>query len=404
MSPGAFAIDYHQLMYFTPRQNDGSTICTASMTLLSTPAGIAQFVLWGGFVLGLVFGAVGQWSRFCVRGAIADLVVFGGKSRLIAWVLAVAVAAIGTQLLVSLNLFDAARSLAWSNRLAWASCLVGGVIFGYGMVLAGGCPQRCLVKTGAGDLKALVTLIVTAIAALMTLRGLFAPLRVDALDAWSVTLATPQDFGSLAASLGVPASIVRWVLVALIVAVAGTLWWRNRTTLDKGHWIAAIAIGLLVPAAWLVTGHWGFIAEHPETLEPAWLGTQSRRPEGLSFVAPMGQGLDLLTLWSDKNTTASFGVTAAMGVLVGSFIMAKLRRDFRLESFQNNPTLVSHLAGGLMMGFGGVTALGCTIGQGLTGLAMLSAGSVLAVLGIVTGAVAALHFAAKRLDKEELAS
>ena len=374
------------------------------MTSLSTPGAITQFVLWGGFALGLVFGAVGQWSRFCVRGAIADWVVFRGKSRLIAWVLAVAVAAIGTQLLVSLDLFDAARSLAWSNRLAWASCVVGGAIFGYGMVLAGGCPQRSLVKTGAGDLKALVTLIVTAIAALMTLRGLFAPLRVDALDAWSVTLPTPQDFGSLAASLGAPASGVRWLLVALIVVAAGTLWWRNRATLDKSHWIAAVAIGLLVPAAWLITGHWGFLTEHPETLEPAWLGTQSRRPEGLSFVAPMGQGLDLLTLWSDKNTTASFGVTAAVGVLLGSFVMAKLRRDFRLESFQNSQTLVSHLAGGLMMGFGGVTALGCTIGQGLTGLAMLSAGSVLAVSGIVTGALAALHFAVRSLDKEELAN
>ncbi|MRD46309.1 YeeE/YedE family protein [Caenimonas koreensis DSM 17982] len=354
-------------------------------------------------MLGLLFGAVGQWSRFCVRGAIADWVVFRGTSRFVSWMLAIAVAAIGTQLLVSLNLFDATRALAWSNRLTWVSCLVGGAIFGYGMVLAGGCPQRSLVKTGAGDLKALITLIVTAIAALMTLRGLFASPRVDALDVWSITLASPQDMGSLAALAGAPAPVVRWLLVAALAAFALALWWRHRATLDKSHWVGGIAVGLLVPAAWLITGHWGFLAEHPETLEPAWLGTQSRRPEGLSFVAPMGQALDLLTLWSDKNTNATFGITAALGVLIGSFVMAKLRGDFRLESFQNAKMLVSHLAGGMLMGFGGVTALGCTIGQGLTGLAMLSLGSVLTVGGIVAGAVAALRVAARHVESEAAA-
>jgi uncharacterized membrane protein YedE/YeeE len=371
------------------------------MTSLSTPQSVSQFVLWGGLLLGLAFGAIGQWSRFCIRGAIADWVVFRGNSRLLAWILAVAVAALGTQILVSLNLFDATRSLAWSNRFAWASCLVGGVLFGYGMVLAGGCPQRSLVKTGTGDLKALITLIVTAIAALMTLRGLFAPLRIDALDRWSATLATPQDLGSMSAAIApIAPGAVRWVIVAAIVAVAAWLWWRNRKTLDASHWVGAICVGLLVPAAWLLTGHWGFLAEHPETLEPAWLGTQSKRPEGLSFSAPLGHALDLLTLWSDKNTTATYGITVALGVLAGSFVTAKLRGDFRLESFQNSTTLVSHLVGGLLMGFGGVTALGCSIGQGLTGLAMLSAGAVVAVLGIVIGAVAALHFAARRIERE----
>ncbi len=368
------------------------------MSILSTPQGVNQFVLWGGLFLGLVFGAVGQWSRFCVRGAIADWVVFRGTSRFIAWMLAVAVAALGTQILISLNLFDATRTLAWSNRFAWASCLVGGVLFGYGMVLAGGCPQRSLVKTGTGDLKALITLIVTAIAALMTLRGLFAPLRIDGLDRWSITLATPQDLGSILAPAA--AGAIRWGFVAAIVLFAGALWWRHRKTLDATHWVGAICIGLLVPAAWLLTGHFGFLAEHPETLEPAWLGTQSKRPEGLSFSAPLGHALDLLTLWSDKNTVASYGIMAAMGVLIGSFVTAKLRGDFRLESFHNSGTLVSHLVGGVLMGFGGVTALGCSIGQGLTGLAMLSAGAVVAVLGIVIGAVAALQFAARRIEDD----
>jgi uncharacterized protein len=371
------------------------------MTSLSTPQGVNQLVLWGGLVLGLAFGAVGQWSRFCVRGAIADWIVFRGNSRLMSWILAVAVAALGTQMLVSLQLFDATRSLAWSNRFAWASCFVGGALFGYGMVLAGGCPQRSLVKTGAGDLKALITLIVTAVAALMTLRGAFAPLRVETLDKWSATLGSPQDLGSMSAAImPVSASAVRWFVVIALVVLAAWLAWRNRKTMDTSHWIGGIAVGLLVPLAWLLTGHWGFLAEHPETLEPAWMGTQSRRPEGLSFAAPLGHSLDLLTLWSDKNTTASYGITVAIGVLIGSFVTAKLRKDFRLESFQNSTTLVSHLAGGLLMGFGGVTALGCSIGQGLTGLAMLSAGAIVAVLGIVIGAVLAVRSAVRRSELE----
>ncbi|MBI2771394.1 MAG: YeeE/YedE family protein [Burkholderiales bacterium] len=358
----------------------------------SSPQALVQFVLWGGLLIGLVFGAVGQWSHFCVRGAIADWMIFRGRARMLTWLLAVAVAAIGTQALVSLQLFDATRSLAWNSRLPWLSCLAGGLVFGYGMVLSGGCPQRSLVKTGTGDLKSLVVLIVTAIAALMTLRGLFAPLRAEGLDVWAATLAGPQDLGSvLAKAVPVPAAALRWILVAVLVAAALALLWRHRAAMEKRHWIGGVVIGLLPPAAWLLTGHFGFLAEHPDTLEPAWLGTQSRRPEGLSFVAPMANALDLLTLWTDKNTTATFGITAAVGALLGSFAAAKARGEFRLQSFAGGGSLLKHLAGGVLMGFGGVTALGCTIGQGLTGLAMLSAGAVLTVAGIVAGAMVAVR-------------
>ncbi len=362
------------------------------MTFLSSPQAVLQFVLWGGLAIGLVFGAVGQWSHFCVRGAIADWMLFRGKARAMTWLLAVAVAAAGTQALVSLGLFDATRSLAWNPRLPWLSCLLGGLVFGFGMVLSGGCPQRSLVKTGTGDLKSLVVLIVTAIAALMTLRGLFAPVRAEALDVWAATLSGPQDLGSVLGKLvPVPAAVLRWVLVTVLVAIAVLALWRNRATMERKHWIGGLVVGLLPPAAWLVTGYFGFLPEHPDTLEPAWLGTQSRRPEGLSFVAPMANSLDLLTLWTDKNTTASFGITAALGALLGSFASARARGEFRLQNFSDSGSLLKHLAGGVLMGFGGITALGCTIGQGLTGLAMLSAGAVLTVAGIVAGAIVAVR-------------
>ncbi len=366
------------------------------MTTAFDPATAARTVIWGGLVLGLVLGAVGQATRFCVRGAIDDWVRLRQPGRLVSWLLAIAVAALAVQAAIGMQWFDATRTVAWGSNFMWLSALAGGAVFGFGMILAGGCPQRSLVKAGSGDLKAVVTLVVTAIAALMTLRGAFAGWRVDWLDRWHLALATPQDIGSIAATaLPVPAGAIRAMAVVALVAAAGSLAWRHRAQLRRAHWAGGIGVGLLVPLAFLLTGAIGFIPEHPETLEAAWMGTQSRRPEGLSFVAPLGHSLDLLTLWSDKSTVATFGVLLALGVLAGSFASARLRGDFRLLSFESPRELLSHFAGSVMMGFGGVTALGCSIGQGLTGLALLSLGSVFAVAGIVAGAVLAIRWRAR---------
>lgn len=360
---------------------------------------MTRWVVWGGLVLGLAFGAVGQATRFCVRGAIADWVALRNPARLLAWALAVAVAAIAVQTLIALGVFDAQRTLAWSNRLSWLSCAVGGLLFGFGMMLGGGCPQRNLVKTGSGDLKALVTLLVTAVAALMTLRGAFAPWRAEWLDAAAIPLQTPQDLGSLLAPGA--AGIVR-ALVVLLIAAAVLAWgWKRRRAIPASHWFAGLVVGLLVAAAFALTGRIGFVAEHPQTLEPAWLGTQSRRPEGLSFVAPVAHAMDLLTLWTDRNTVATFGVTLSLGVLLGSLAAATARRQFRLEGFTQPRELVRHLAGGVLMGFGGITALGCTLGNGVTGLAMLSVGALLATAGIVAGALLAMRL---RMNHEAYAS
>jgi uncharacterized protein len=355
------------------------------------PRLLTLVVVWGALVLGLVLGAVGQVTRFCVRGAIADWIAFRGPGRLLSWLLAVAVGAICIQALVGAGLLDAGRTLYWSERFPWLSYLVGGLLFGYGMILAGGCPQRCLVKAGQGNLKAAVTLVVVAIVALMTLRGALAPVRVGVLDSAALTLAGPQDLGSLLGrALSLPAQTLRWAVTAAFAAAVFLFAWRVRARIDTAHWAGGIAVGLLVGAAFFLTGAVGFLPEHPETLEPAWLGTQSRRPEGLSFSAPMGHALDLLTMWSDRATVATFGVMVSLGVLLGAFVTARLRGDFRVESFRGAGDLRDHVAGAALMGFGGVTALGCSVGNGVTGLAMLSCGAGLAVVGITLGAWLAL--------------
>lgn len=366
------------------------------------PNTLAQIVVWGALALGLLLGAVGQVSRFCVRGAIADWMAFRGPGRLMSWLLAIAVGAVCVQALVSAGLLDAGRTIYWNERFPWLSYLVGGALFGYGMILAGGCPQRCLVKAGQGNLKAAATLVIVAIAALMTLRGAFAPLRVNFLDAVGVTLAGPQDLGGLLGrTLSVSPTALRWALAAALAAAVFVLAWRVRARMDRAQWIGGVVVGLLVGASFFLTGSIGFLAEHPETLEPAWLGTQSKRPEALSFSAPMGHALDLLTLWSDKSTVATFGVMLSLGVLLGAFATAKARGDFRLESFRTPREVGEHFAGAVLMGFGGVTALGCSVGNGVTGLAMLSAGSALAVVGISGGAWLALARQLRAADVAE---
>jgi hypothetical protein len=371
------------------------------MELETNPEAATRAVVWGALAIGLLLGAAAQASRFCIRGAIADWYLQRDRARFMSWVVALCVAALGSQALISLQVFDAQRSIAWIDRFAWASYLVGGALFGCGMVLAGGCPQRSLVKAGSGNLKAVVTLLVAAIAAQMTLRGVLAPLRAEGLDAWSVQLSGPQDLGSLLGLL-LPASAggLRWALLLAMLGVAIVCLWRARTSMKPVHWVGGVVVGLLVPVSWWLTGRVGFIAEHPETLEAAWLGTQSRRPEALSFTAPLAHVLDLLTFWTDNNTRTSFGVVLTAGVLLGSSVSARLRGEFRVESFKTAGELRGHLIGGTLMGFGGVTALGCSIGQGVTGLAMLSLGACLAVAGIVLGALATLSVQAMRVEGE----
>jgi uncharacterized membrane protein YedE/YeeE len=361
-----------------------------------TLALLTRIVVWGALPLGLLLGAVAQASRFCVRGGIADVVTFGGPARLMSWLLAVAVGAVLLQGMAAGGVFDATRTLAWNERLPWFSCLAGGLLFGIGMMVAPGCPQRCLVKAGAGDLRAAVTLLVIAVVAVFTLRGVLAGVRVSVFDNLGVSLGRPQDLGTLlGGALSVSAATMRAVVTALLVAAIAALAWRHRARIDRLSWVGGLGVGLLLAAAFWLTGRIGFVAEHPDTLEAAWLGTQGRRPEGLSFVAPLANTLDLLMLWTDKNTVATFGVVLSLAVIVGSHLSARWRGQWKLESFRTPQDLGAAVLGGALMGFGGVTALGCSVGNGVTGLALLSTGSLLAVAGMVAGALLVLRYQAR---------
>lgn len=165
--------------------------------------------------------------------------------------------------------------------------------------------------------------------------------------------------------------------------------------------IGGVVVGLTVIAAWYVSGRIGFVAEHPDTLEAAWVATNSGRPESLSFTAPPAYLLELLGYWSDKSRFLSFGVATALGVVVGACLMSLVSKTFRWEGFATTEDLANHLVGAALMGFGGVTALGCTVGQGLSGMSTLALGSIVTVVFIIVGCLLALRYQMWRLGSAE---
>jgi uncharacterized membrane protein YedE/YeeE len=368
-------------------------------------ADLAQVVIGGGFAIGLVFGAVATRSNFCTMGALSDIVNMGHWGRMRMWLLAIAVAILGTSLLSLAGLIDLSKSVAQRPVLPWLSLLVGGLLFGVGMTLSGGCANKNLLRMGGGSLRSFVVLVFMGIASYMTLKGLFGQWRASWLDPFSVALGEKGwADGSLATALvkalGMDArsaliATTAVVLVALLVFIFKDARFRANATQVTG----GLVLGALIPAAWYVSGHLGF-GENPETLENVYFATNSRTLESMSFVAPVAYSLELLMMWTDKSLRLSFGIASALGVVIGAALWSLATGKFRLEGFASLDDLRQQLLGAVLMGFGGVTAIGCTIGQGLTGLSTLAIGSFIAVGAIVAGSVATLKYMLWKMERE----
>jgi uncharacterized membrane protein YedE/YeeE len=266
------------------------------------------------------------------------------------------------------------------------------LLFGFGMVLAGGCGSKALVRAGAGSLKALVVVIVLGLVAYISLRGMLAVVRVNAIETLRLELVTGQDVPSLIAGVHGPLNVIRAAVAACVVLILAVFVARGRDALNRDALLAGIGIGLVIVAAWYVSGRIGHVAEHPATLEDTYLRTSSGRMEALSFVAPVAYALDYVIFFSDASRVVTFGVAAVVGVLVGSALHALASGRFRWEGFRDTEDTANHLVGSALMGFGGVTALGCTIGQGISGASLLSVGSWITIASIIAGAVAALRY------------
>jgi uncharacterized membrane protein YedE/YeeE len=365
---------------------------------------VTLIVVWGGFALAFAFGAVANKTNFCTMGALSDIVNMGHWGRMRMWLLAMAVAMLGAGLLAYTGQIDLSKTVTQRPTLPWLSLLVGGAAFGVGMTLSGGCANKNLVRVGGGSVRSIVVLVFLAIASYMTLKGLFGQWRASLLDPVSVNLADLgwKDQGlatALAQTTGMaPGTALLATLAVLVLGLLAFVFKDRRFRSNVTQIGGAVIIGALVVAGWYVSGHVGF-GENPDTLEDVYFATNSRTLESMSFVGPLAYGLELLMLWTDQSLHVTFGIASVLGVVLGSAAVALATRTFRWEGFASLGDLRRQLLGALLMGFGGVTALGCTIGQGLSGISTLAIGSFIAVAAIVAGSVATLKYTLWREER-----
>ena len=360
-------------------------------------------VLWATFAVTFVIGWVMSRTNFCTMGAVSDIVNIGDWSRMKMWLGAIGVALVLTQAMQAAGIIDTTGSFYTNARLLWVSHIVGGFAFGVGMVLASGCASKNLIRLGGGSLKALVVFVVMGVTAYMTLRGLIAVGRVATVDSLAIELAGPQDLGHLLQRAGgfAEASLPRLQLALGLVIGLALL---GFAFLKKEQWTfdvitGALVVGAGVAAVWWISGSLGHLAEDPRTLEETFLTTSSGRMESLSFVAPAAYSLELLMFWSDASRAVSLGIASVLGMVAGALVNTLMTRSFHWEGFAGTEDTANHLAGAVLMGAGGVTALGCTIGQGLSGLSTLAVGSVISFIAIVIGARVGLAYQQWRVMK-----
>ena len=352
------------------------------------------YVGFGGLLIGAVFGYLVFRTNFCTMGSISDIMNFGDYRRFRSWLLATATAVIGATLIEAAGVADLSNSIYLTPNFNWLGNIVGGLIFGFGMVFAGGCTSRNLVRAGGGDLRSLVVLIVVGIFAYMTIGGLLGPLRVALFSPVTVNLA---DYGLdsqrtgdiLAAITGLETSTARTaVLVVVLVGLLGYIFKDKGFRTSPVHIIAGVGIGVCATAGWFLTG----LAMDDFADVPVALAS-------LTYVRPSGDTIDYLMRFT-AYATPSFAVVTTFGALLGGFIGAISHGKFHLATFADTKDATRNMFGGALMGIGGVVALGCTVGQAITGASTMALGSYITFVFIVVGGIAGMKYFEYLLMKE----
>jgi len=370
-------------------------------------------ILGTAFLLALITGFVSRKTNFCTMGAFADWVSTGSTGRMKAWLLAIAVAIAGVVSLEALGLVDAdnASPAYRSSELAWLQNLLGGFCFGIGMTLASGCGSKMLVRIGGGNLKSLILVLVIALVAYYmanpfsgTDDTLYSLLFHDWIQPFTMELTGKQDIGTLVAGKN-HSSTARIVAGLAVVTLLIVFIFQNAEfRKQKEHIIAGLVIGLAIAGVWLVTSsikveaegeafqlsgyveNWEFLSDSDEH-KPA--SSQSLGPQSFTIINPIGQAFGYAKSGFD-NALLTCGLMIVTGIVLGSFLHAVITRGFRVEWFASFRDVARHLLGALLMGFGGVLAMGCTFGQAISGISTLSIGSFIAFSGIILGSVLTL--------------
>lgn len=337
----------------------------------------AQLVVLAGLGIGLVYGAVGLLSGFCLMSSVRGWLA-GGDGRLVrTYALAIAVAIVASQFLAGSSMVDLNKSIYLQQSFSPAVLFLGGLLFGYGMVLSNGCGSRALVLLGRGNLRSFVVVIVLAIAAQMTLKGLIAPARIALVQASQATVSA-SSLPSVLVMLGLAEPLSRALAAAaIVVALIPFAFAHAGFRRSPGQIAAGFIVGLLVAGGWYVTGYLGADDFNPVPVT------------SLTFIAPIADALQYAML--STGLTLNFGIATVAGVFAGSLATALATGRFKLEGYSSPRHMLRSGGGAALMGIGGVMAFGCSIGQGLTGVSTLALGSFVALAGILLGTTAGLR-------------
>ncbi|WJR80609.1 YeeE/YedE family protein [Bradyrhizobium sp. NP1] len=338
---------------------------------------VANIAVLAGLVIGLIYGSVGLLSGFCMMSGLRGWWAEGDGRLVRTYALAMGVAIAASQLLVTRGLVDLSKSIYLQPTFSVPLIFFGGLLFGYGMVLSNGCGSRALVLLGRGNLRSFVVVVVLAIAAEITLKGLIAPLRIAAQQFSQVTTKF-TSLPTLLAHAGLSEALAR-MFTASVIAAALIIFAFTHAPFRKspGQIAAGFVVGLLIAAGWFATGFLALDDFNPVPLS------------SLTFVAPIADALQYVML--STGSTVNFGIATVGGVLAGSLVTALATGRFRWEGYQSPQHMLRSAGGAALMGIGGVMALGCSVGQGLTGLSTLAFTSFVAVAGIMLGTAAGLR-------------
>jgi uncharacterized membrane protein YedE/YeeE len=339
--------------------------------------GSANIVLVSGLLIGLAYGAVALLSGFCLLSGLRGWWARGDSRLIRTYALALGVAIAAAQLLAARGVIDLGKSIYLQPSFSAPLMFVGGLLFGYGMVLSNGCGSRALVLLGRGNLRSFVVVIVLGIAAQVTLKGLIAPARIDLLQ-WSQTTPSIISLPALVSALGLSPTFAR-TLTPSVLSGALIIFAFAHGPFQRswGQIAAGIAVGLLVTAGWFATGYLGADDFNPAPVT------------SLTFIAPIADTVQYAML--STGLSLNFGITVVAGVFAGSLMTALVTRSFHWEGYTSARHMLRSIGGAALMGAGGAMAYGCSIGQGLTGLSTLALASFVAVAGILLGSAAGLR-------------
>lgn len=382
--------------------------------------------LWSTFALAVVLGAVVNKTNFCTMGAVSDWVNMGDLGRIRAWILAMAVATVGVVILESMGLVNpgAAFPPYRAANLIWAENILGGVLFGVGMTLASGCGNKALIRIGGGNIKSVMVLLIISLIAYYMVnpfpdsdKTLFTVLFYEWIRPLAVDMGKAQDIGTLISAEN--AVTVRLIVGSILAAGALVFIFKSadfRGSFDNK--LGGVVVGLAVLGGWYLSSNVTINVEDEPYTMPSYYAewdmvSDSEKgkpaegrplsPQSFTFINPMGQTAGYVASKFDRSML-TFGIMALFGVIVGSFLWAVLSKSFRIEWFASGQDFLNHFIGAILMGFGGVLALGCTIGQGITGVSTLAIGSFLALISIVFGSAITMKIQYYKLVYEEEAS